>query len=50
MSTLSVHEEILEARDLPVQTVTIFADRAEVKRVFEVTLRQGLNNIVIDVS
>lgn len=45
-----VHEEVLEARTLPLNTVTIFADRAELKRIFEVTLRQGLNNICVDVS
>jgi hypothetical protein len=50
MSSLSAYEQILEARDLPLRTVTIFTDRAELKRVFEVTLLQGLNNIIVDVS
>ncbi|KAI1732970.1 protein F37C4.5 [Ditylenchus destructor] len=37
-----------EARDLPIKTVTVFTDRAEVKRTLKVTLQEGLNNIAID--
>lgn len=48
--TALVHEQVLDSRVLPLQTVIIFQDRAELRRVFEVTLKQGLNNIVVEVG
>lgn len=51
MSADSVlHKQNLESRELPLNTVTIFSDRAELKYVFGVILKQGLNNICVDVS
>jgi hypothetical protein len=31
----------LEARDLPTKTVIVYADRAEVKRILELDLKEG---------
>ena len=43
-------EKSFESRHLPLKTVTVFRDRAELQRVFEVTLSQGLNHIVVHVG
>lgn len=39
-----------EARMLPLKSVTVFTDRAEVRRVFNVTLDEGLTDVIVDVS
>lgn len=46
----STSVQILESRTLPLHTVTIFEDRAELKYVFDVNLNQGSNNIIIEVN
>ncbi|KAI1726501.1 protein F37C4.5 [Ditylenchus destructor] len=52
MNTDSTNSQALlqrfEARNLPIKTVTVFTDRAEVKRTLKVTLQEGLNNVAID--
>ncbi|KAI6212004.1 Protein F37C4.5 [Aphelenchoides besseyi] len=48
MSLPVIVEKVLEARSLPLHTVTVFRDRAELKRVFEVQLHAGFNNVVIN--
>uniref|UniRef100_A0A914Y7M8 Protein F37C4.5 n=1 Tax=Panagrolaimus superbus TaxID=310955 RepID=A0A914Y7M8_9BILA len=42
-STLS-----LNARDIPIKSVTVFTDRAEVNRSFRVSLKPGLNEIRLE--
>ena len=37
----------LEARDLPTKTVIVYSDRAEVKRILELDLKEGKNIIVV---
>ncbi|CAD5219994.1 unnamed protein product [Bursaphelenchus okinawaensis] len=36
------------ANDIPINGVTVFADRAEIRRVFDVTLIEGLNTVVVE--
>lgn len=38
----------LNARDVPIKSVTVFTDRAEVNRNFVVTLKPGLNEIRLE--
>ncbi|KAI6206723.1 Protein F37C4.5 [Aphelenchoides besseyi] len=48
MTSPVIVERIFEAHDLPLNTVTVFRDRAELKRLFEVQLERGLNNVVVN--
>ena len=40
----------LECRDIPIEKVVVFSDRAELKRLAKVTLEAGENEIHIKVS
>ncbi|KAH7693993.1 Conserved hypothetical protein CHP02231, partial [Aphelenchoides avenae] len=37
-----------EARELPLKSVTVFTDRAEVRRVFHVMLDEGLTDVIVE--
>ncbi|CAD5226935.1 unnamed protein product [Bursaphelenchus xylophilus] len=41
-------EQRFTARDIPVNSVTVFSDRAELRRSFDVALMEGLNTVVIE--
>lgn len=38
----------LQAKDLSLKSITVFNDRAEVKREFQVTLKAGLNEVRVE--
>lgn len=44
------HSQRFPAKDLRLEAVTVFTDRAEVKRSFELKLEAGWTDIVIEVS
>lgn len=45
-----VSSQNLQAKDLSLKSVTVFNDRAEIKREFQVTLKAGLNEVRIEVN
>lgn len=40
-------EQSFDVKDLPLQTVVVYTDRAEVKRQIKCTVRAGANEIVV---
>ncbi|KAH7712195.1 Conserved hypothetical protein CHP02231 [Aphelenchoides avenae] len=46
-NSVSCHVQKFEAKELPVSAVTVFTDRAEVKRTFAVKLEAGLTDVVV---
>jgi hypothetical protein len=40
--------KVFQARELPLKNVTVFTDRAEIKRVFTVELQEGLTDVVVE--
>lgn len=48
-NSASRHVQRFETMDLPVNAVTVFTDRAEVKRTFPVKLEAGLTDVVVAV-
>lgn len=43
------HEQKFTGKQLPLQAVTVFTDRAEIKRTFPVKLAAGYTDITIEV-
>lgn len=48
-NSASRHFQRFEAKELSVSAVTVFTDRAEVKRTFAVKLEAGLTDVVVSV-
>uniref|UniRef100_A0A914P576 DUF4140 domain-containing protein n=1 Tax=Panagrolaimus davidi TaxID=227884 RepID=A0A914P576_9BILA len=42
------NSQILNAREIPIKSVTVFTDRAEITRNFKVNLKPGLNEIQLE--
>lgn len=50
MPTADLEKHVFQARSLPLVSVTVFGDRAEVKRNMKASLKSGINEIIIEVD